>query len=74
MESRSRPAGIKMKVDIDYIVDVDQEVHLICTSIVCYEDPEAKELIGKDSVEHMYAFNSILIVLITMINISSDIF
>ena len=52
-ESRTRPAGIKKKVDIDYIVDVEQEIHLNLTLLICYEDDEAKKLIGLDGCSHL---------------------
>ena len=52
-ESRSRPAGIKKKIDIDYIVDVEQEIHLNVTILMAYEDPEAKKLIGKTDCSHL---------------------
>ena len=52
-ESRTRKAGIKKKVDIDYIVDVEQEIHLNVTLLVCFRDDDADRLIGKGDYDHL---------------------
>lgn len=39
-------AGIKTKCEIDFIADVDQEIHMDVTVLMHYEDEHAKQFIG----------------------------
>ena len=47
VKKKSRPeAGIKIRCDIDSIIDIVKEVHVKVSVLMCYEDDEAKKLIG----------------------------